>query len=124
MNGLINRWFAGASTVVGRWCGSSWAFIGASGALVVWLAAGPFNGFSDTWQLWANTATTIVTYLLLFLVQNTQLRSDEAMQLKLDHIIVKLRETDSRLAGTERLTVEELEVLHEQVLPEQQSRGE
>jgi low affinity Fe/Cu permease len=67
--------------------GSSWAFILACTVIVVWAVTGPVFGFSDTWQLVINTGTTIVTFLMVFLIQNTQNRDTTAMQLKLDELL-------------------------------------
>ena len=68
--------------------GSPWAFAAAIAAIVVWALIGPMFGFSDTWQLVINTGTTIVTFLMVFLIQNTQNRDSRAIQLKLDELIV------------------------------------
>jgi low affinity Fe/Cu permease len=67
--------------------GSHWAFASAVLLVVVWLGVGPVFGWSDTWQLYANTATTVITYLMVFLIQNTQNRDAKAMQLKLDELL-------------------------------------
>src|SRR5581483_9535570 len=69
------------------WTGSSWALWLAVSTIVVWAATGPLFGFSDTWQLVINTGTTIITFLMVFLIQNTQNRDAEAIQVKLDEII-------------------------------------
>ena len=69
------------------WTGRPCAFLAASTAVVLWAASGPLFGFSDTWQLVINTATTIVTFLMVFLIQNTQNRDTGAMQIKLDELI-------------------------------------
>ncbi|HEX2916225.1 MAG TPA: low affinity iron permease family protein, partial [Chloroflexia bacterium] len=67
--------------------GSPWAFIAALGLIIVWAVTGPLFGFSDTWQLVINTGTTIITFLMVFVIQNTQNRDGRAMQLKLDELI-------------------------------------
>jgi low affinity Fe/Cu permease len=77
--------------------------------VVVWLASGPVFGFSDTWQLVINTGTTIVTFLMVFLIQNTQNRDGEAMQLKLDEIIRSLEGAHNVLLDMEELEETELE---------------
>src|SRR5678810_829540 len=69
------------------WTGRPAAFLAACGAVVLWAASGPFFGFSDTWQLVINTGTTIITFLMVFLIQNTQNRDSEAIQVKLDELI-------------------------------------
>src|SRR5574337_722613 len=72
---------------VTEWVGGSWAFAAAIVVIVVWAVTGPLFRFSDTWQLVINTGTTIVTFLMVFLIQNTQNRDSEAVQLKLDELI-------------------------------------
>ena len=75
------------SRAVTAWTGSSWAFAIAAAVIVVWLVTGPMFHFSDTWQLVINTGTTIVTFLMVFLIQNTQNRDAKAIHLKLDELI-------------------------------------
>ena len=77
--------------------------------IVVWIVTGPLFGFSDTWQLVINTGTTIVTFLMVFLIQNTQNRDSEAMQLKLDEIIRSLEGAHNALLDIEELEEEELD---------------
>ena len=83
----MNRWFAKAAGQVAEWTGSSWAFMGAALVVIAWGASGPIFGFSDTWQLVINTGTTIVTFLMVFLIQNTQNRDTKALHLKLDELL-------------------------------------
>src|ERR1051325_10402835 len=83
----MQKWFGEAASTVSRWTGSSWAFMFAFGVIVVWAISGPIFGFSDTWQLVINTGTTIVTFLMVFLIQNTQNRDQRALQLKLDELL-------------------------------------
>ena len=71
--------------------GSAWAFAGAVLVILVWILTGPTFHFSDTWQLIINTATTVVTFLMVFLIQNTQNRATKAVQLKLDELICAIR---------------------------------
>jgi low affinity Fe/Cu permease len=94
----VNRWFAEVATVAGRACGSYWAFIVSCAIVIVWLVTGPIFSYSDTWQLVINTGTTVVTFLLLFLVQNTQSRNDAALHLKLDEILRAIPEARTSLA--------------------------
>lgn len=83
----MNAWFGKASTHVSHWAGTSWAFTVAVAVIIVWAISGPIFGFSDTWQLVINTGTTIVTFLMVFLIQNTQNRDQRALQLKLDELL-------------------------------------
>src|ERR687888_510920 len=83
----MQAWFARIAGRVADWAGSSWAFCLAALVIIVWAVTGPVFGFSDTWQLVINTGTTIVTFLMVFLIQNTQNRDSTAVQLKLDELI-------------------------------------
>ena len=81
--------------------------------IVVWAVTGPLFGYSDTWQLVINTGTTIVTFLMVFLIQNSQNRDALAFQVKLDELIIKLHGAGNEIAGAEDLCDEDLEALHE-----------
>jgi low affinity Fe/Cu permease len=94
--------------------GSAWAFAGAVLVILVWVLTGPTFHFSDTWQLIINTATTIVTFLMVFLIQNTQNRDAKAMHLKLDEIIRALKDARNELVDLEDLSDEDLKKLEEQ----------
>ena len=94
--------------------GSAWAFTGAVFVIVVWLLTGPTFHFSDTWQLIINTATTIITFLMVFLIQNTQNRDAKAVHLKLDELIRALKGARNQLVDLEDLSDEELKKLEEQ----------
>src|SRR5436309_16102812 len=94
--------------------GSAWAFTGAVLVILVWLITGPTFHFADTWQLIINTATTIVTFLMVFLIQNTQNRDAKAMHLKLDEVIRALKRARNELVDLEDLSDEELSKLEEQ----------
>jgi low affinity Fe/Cu permease len=94
--------------------GSAWAFAGAVLAIFVWVVTGPMFHFSDTWQLVINTATTIVTFLMVFLIQNTQNRDAKAAHLKLDELIRALTDARNELVDLEDLSDEELKKLQEQ----------
>ena len=102
------RIFARRSAVL---LGSAWAFAGAVFVILVWLITGPTFHFSDTWQLIINTATTIVTFLMVFLIQNTHAK---AMHLKLDEVIRALKRARNELVDLEDLSDEELSKLEEQ----------
>jgi low affinity Fe/Cu permease len=94
--------------------GSAWAFAGAVFIIFVWIVTGPTFHFSDTWQLVINTATTIVTFLMVFLIQNTQNRDAKAAHLKLDELIRALKDARNELVDLENLSDEELKKLEKQ----------
>jgi low affinity Fe/Cu permease len=94
--------------------GTPWAFMVALAIIVVWAVTGPMFGFSDTWQLVINTGTTIVTFLMVFVIQNTQNRDAKAIHLKLDELIRGVEGARTRLVDLEDLTDEELEKLKAQ----------
>jgi len=105
------RVFARRSSIV---LGSAWAFSGAVLVILVWILTGPTFHFSDTWQLIINTATTIITFLMVFLIQNTQNRDAKAVHLKLDEMIRALEGARNQLVDLEDLSDEELKKLEEQ----------
>ena len=94
--------------------GSAWAFAGALLVILVWIVTGPTFHFSDTWQLIINTGTTIVTFLMVFLIQNTQNRDAKAVHLKLDEVIRALKNARNELVDLENLSDEDLKKLEEQ----------
>ncbi len=94
--------------------GSAWAFAAAVLAILVWILTGPTFHFSDTWQLIINTTTTIITFLMVFLIQNTQNRDAKAVHLKLDEMIRALKGARNQLVDLEDLSDEELKKLEEQ----------
>lgn len=107
----MDRIFARFASATAHVTGSPAAFIACVVAVVLWAASGPFFGFSETWQLVINTGTTIVTFLMVFLIQNTQNRDGAAVQAKLDEIIL-FSDAENEFVGIERLTDQELEALH------------
>src|SRR5713226_5522834 len=105
------RCFAQRASVL---LGSAWAFCGAVLVIVLWLVTGLTFHFSDTWQLIINTATTVVTFLMVFLIQNTQNRDAKAMHLKLDELIRAVKNARNELVDLEELSDEELQKLEGQ----------
>jgi low affinity Fe/Cu permease len=105
------RVFAHRSSIL---LGSAWAFAAAVLAILVWIVTGPTFHFSDTWQLIINTATTIITFLMVFLIQNTQNRDAKAMHLKLDELIRAVTGARNQLVDLESLSDEELKKLEDQ----------
>lgn len=81
--------------------GKPYAFFTAAALIVAWAATGPLLGFSDTWQLYANTFTTLITFLMVFLIQSSQNHDTKAIQIKLNEIICAIEEADNRLIGLE-----------------------
>jgi low affinity Fe/Cu permease len=108
------EWFGRFARVTASASGKPVAFLAATGVVILWAATGPLFGYSDTWQLVINTGTTIVTFLMVFLIQNTQNRDTMAVQLKLAEIILAMKGAENRLALAEDLSDEELERLHEE----------
>ena len=94
--------------------GKPLTFLIAVGVVLVWAACGPFFGFSDTWQLVINTSTTIVTFLMVFLIQNTQNRDTMALQIKLAELIIAMRGAHNNMAIAEELSEDDLEALHKE----------
>jgi low affinity Fe/Cu permease len=108
----LGRALERGSRWVTEWTGSSWAFSLALLVIVGWLATGPLFGFSDTWQLVVNTGTTIVTFLMVFLIQRSQNKESLAMQLKLNELVAAVQGASNRLIDVEDLSEDELHVLH------------
>lgn len=107
-------WFAWFASEIAHWTGKPAAFAIAFALVIVWAATGPIFGYSDTWQLVINTSTTIVTFLMVFLIQNTQNRDTMALQIKLAELIFGMHGAKNKLATAEDLSDRELEALHEQ----------
>src|ERR1051325_3691411 len=100
--------------ITSRVVGSSWSFIFAVLIILVWAITGPMFHYSDTWQLVINTGTTIITFLMVFLIQNTQNRDATAIHLKLDELIKGVTGARTGLVNLEELSDEELERLHKE----------
>ena len=105
-------WYSAFAKAASRFCGKPPVFVGAVGIILVWAITGPLFGFSDTWQLIINTGTTIVTFLMVFLIQNTQNRDMLSMQIKLSELVLAMKGAEDRVAAVEDLSDEELEQLH------------
>src|SRR5262245_5374187 len=100
------------SSAATRWTGSTPALLLAVGMLAVWLLMGPLFGFSDTWQLVMNTITSIITFVMVFLIQRTQNKDALAVQLKLNELVAVIEGASNRLIDVEDLSEQELKVLH------------
>jgi low affinity Fe/Cu permease len=111
-SGLVQQFsqFAHATSL---WTGHPYAFLVAVGVVLVWALLGPVFNYSDTWQLVINTGTTIVTFLMVFLIQNTQNRDTLAIQIKLSELVLAVKGAENKFAAIEDLTDEELERLHD-----------
>ena len=103
--------FAQATAV---WTGQPLAFLLAVAVVLAWIVTGPLFDYSDTWQLVINTGTTIVTFLMVFLIQNTQNRDTLAIQLKLSELVLAMKGAENKFASIEDLSDEELAALHEE----------
>ncbi len=104
----FRAWFGHAATRVSEASGSAWVFAVALALILSWAVSGPIFHFSDTWQLVANTFTTLVTFLMVFLIQNTQNRDAKATQLKLDELIRAISKARNRYIGAESDTEDRL----------------
>ena len=107
-----NNSFEKLSSLVTTYAGSTPAFIVAISIIVLWLATGPAFHYSDTWQLVVNTGTTVITFLMVFLIQRSQNKESKAIQLKLNELVATSRLASNRLIDVEELTEEELITLH------------
>lgn len=110
----MNEMFRKFSQAVSNIVGTSWVFIAAVGVVLIWALTGPMFHYSDTWQLVINTGTTIITFLMVFLIQNTQNRDAKAIHLKLDELIRGVKGARTGLVNLEQLSDEELEKLHKE----------
>jgi low affinity Fe/Cu permease len=97
------------------WTGKPVAFLLAFATVVIWAVTGPLFHYSDTWQLVINTGTTVITFLMVFLIQNTQNRDTLALQVKLSELILALKDADNRIAAIEESSDEELQTAHEEI---------
>jgi low affinity Fe/Cu permease len=111
-NRRARNWGSELATKITQWSGSTPAFLVALGVVIVWGITGPIFQYSDTWQLVINTGTTIVTFLMVFLIQRTQNRDSLALQLKLNELVAAIEGASNRLISVEDLSEHELDVLH------------
>jgi low affinity Fe/Cu permease len=105
------RGFHVFATRAANWVGTKWAFLVALLTIALWLVSGPYFRYSDTWQLIINTGTTVITFLVVFLIQNTQNRDARAIHLKLDEIIKSIDEAQNEMIDIEHLSDTELQKL-------------
>jgi low affinity Fe/Cu permease len=108
--GAVLEHLSGQAT---RWTGSTPALLGAVGMLAVWLLTGPLFHWSDTWQLVMNTVTSIITFLMVFLIQRTQNKDSLAVQLKLNELVAAMQGASNHLIDVEDMTEDELKLLHQ-----------
>ena len=124
-NGGLANGFQVFAATASRLVGTKWAFAAAIALIVGWTISGPYFHYSDAWQLVVNTATTVVTFLIVFLIQNTQNRDAKAIHLKLDEIIRSIHVAHNEMIDIEKLSDEELERLsaeYEQIRKECEAR--
>jgi low affinity Fe/Cu permease len=105
-------WFSWFAKSVADLAGKPAAFLSAVGLVIAWAVMGPFVGFSETWQLLINTATTIVTFLMVFLIQSTQNRDTLALQVKLAELILRMPGAPNQVADAEDMSEKQLERVH------------
>jgi low affinity Fe/Cu permease len=120
-------WFSRFAGHISRLAGKPSIFASAVALVIVWAASGPFLGFSDVWQLTINTATTIITFLMVFVIQNTQNRDTAAMHIKLDELIRATKAAHNSLLDLEELSDEELDTFrtrYEELAKQAKSKGQ
>ena len=118
---MTNDWFGGFAASASGWLGSKWAFAAAGLIIALWAVTGPIFRYSDTWQLVINTGTTIVTFLMVFLIQNTQNRDARAINLKLNELIRAIDKARDQMIDIETLSdleLDELQARYEKIRAE------
>jgi low affinity Fe/Cu permease len=111
----MEKLFVKFATLTAKIAGKPWTFIACLGIVLIWAVSGPIFKFNETWQLVINTGTTIITFLMVFLIQNTQNRDGAAMQAKLDELVYAVQRADARFIGIEHLTEQELDAILREV---------
>lgn len=111
----MEKFFNRMANSTAKLAGRPWTFIACLAVVLAWALTGPLFGFNEVWQLVINTGTTIVTFLMVFLIQNTQNRDAAAMHAKMDELIYAVRKADARFIGIEHLTDRELAIILEEV---------
>lgn len=106
--------FTRLSQTTAHWAGKPVTFAAAAGVIVLWGLSGPFFGFNDTWQLVINTSTTIITFLMVFIIQNSQNRDTAAMQIKLDELLSKVEGAREELMDLEELDEDKIEAIRQE----------
>lgn len=101
------------SVLVTRWAGSSWAFAGGVALVLIWASAGPLVGFTETWLLTVNTGATVITFLMVLLIQRSQNKESQAVQMKLNELLASQLGASNRLINAEDLSEDEIRKLHE-----------
>jgi low affinity Fe/Cu permease len=119
----FSRVFSSFAGKTAKATGSPWAFVLCVTVVLLWAASGPVFGFSDTWQLVINTGTTVVTFLMVFLIQNTQNRDGVAIQTKLDELILT-SEAEDEFVGIENLSDKELEAFHDRCVEQAKAHAD
>ena len=105
-------WTEKFARVVTNWTGSTTAFVLALSTVIVWCITGPFFNYSETWQLVINTGTTIVTFLMVFLIQRTQNKDSRAIHIKLNELVAAMQGASNRMVNIEDISEKELNILH------------
>jgi low affinity Fe/Cu permease len=107
----MTKFFSNVASKTATWMGQPSAFVGATVACIVWAISGPVFNYSDTWQLVINTATTVLTFLAVFLIQNSQNRDGAAIQAKLDELLRAVDKAREQFIGIEHLTDQQIELV-------------